>query len=205
MMQAGFEVVGVDKDPHPNYPGEFIQGDVFEDAPDVMGFNFVWASPPCQRFSDATNGYDKSQYPDFVADTRELINVHPFTCIENVPRAPIRPDYVLTGPMFGLDKILRKRRFEVSWGVVLAPTPTLKKTTSYANGFLVIVGHCTMRRLREGRRKAGLPAYVHIDEAKEAMGVEIEMTWSELSEAIPPAYSKFIATQAKDRILRNGR
>ena len=54
MMQAGFEVVGVDKDPHPNYPGDFIQGDVFEDAPDVMDFDFVWASPPCQKFSMAS-------------------------------------------------------------------------------------------------------------------------------------------------------
>ena len=54
MIQAGFEVTGIDIKPHPNYPGEFIQGDVFEDAPDLTDFDFVWASPPCQAFSVAS-------------------------------------------------------------------------------------------------------------------------------------------------------
>ncbi len=40
-----------------------------------------------------------ARHPDLIPQTRALLAPHPFTIIENVPRAPIRADVVLTGPM----------------------------------------------------------------------------------------------------------
>ena len=52
--RAGFEVVGVDIKPQPNYPFEFIQEDalyVLRMPLHVRGFDAIHASPPCQLFS----------------------------------------------------------------------------------------------------------------------------------------------------------
>ena len=54
MRWAGFEVVGIDIEVHKNYPGDFIQGDIHDLPVDVMDFDFVWSSPPCQAHSFAS-------------------------------------------------------------------------------------------------------------------------------------------------------
>jgi len=46
MHRAGFEVEGWDNRPQKNYPFKFNLGDALE--ADLSGFDFVWASPPCQ-------------------------------------------------------------------------------------------------------------------------------------------------------------
>lgn len=121
--QAGFEVVGVDIEPQPNYrfgqaynlPYGFVQADALEsldrllDGGRVGGwtlddFDVIHASPPCQRFTAMgrmANTHD--DHPDLVAPTRELLEAtgKPYV-IENVEGAPLRDPLLLCGTMFGL-------------------------------------------------------------------------------------------------------
>lgn len=80
---AGFdEIVGVDIEPQPNYPFEFIQMDAIEflQTQDLSSFDAIHASPPCQahskckQLSQARNGGAYGDHKDFIADTRELLD-----------------------------------------------------------------------------------------------------------------------------------
>ena len=126
LMRAGFDVVGIDKDDHhESYPGQFIQGDIHSLPVDPHDFDLVWASPPCQAFSTMSAVGKVYREPiNLIPITREVLKDHAWTIIENVPTAPIRPDIVLTGPMFGLYKIMRKRKFELSFFCLLYTSPS---------------------------------------------------------------------------------
>lgn len=118
LLDAGFEeIVGVDNKLQPFYKhGKFWLKDVFEiPLTYFQDFDFIWASPPCQKYSWGTVKWRNKgkQYPDFVAPTRELLlkTGKPFV-IENVVGAPLRKDLMLCGEMFGL-KVIRHRIFEI--------------------------------------------------------------------------------------------
>lgn len=197
LMQAGFEVVGVDIEPHPNYPGDFILGDVFDVGMDHSDFGLIWASPPCQAFSVARNPNAVTAPPNLIPATRELLSGHPYTIIENVPQAPIRKDLVLTAPMFGLNRIVRKRYFELSW-FVWQPQPILHRRPVHIqpHEYIVITKSLAHKDHWYRRKAAGLPGEVPVKEACEAMGINIPMTRSEVGEAIPPVQAQYIAERA---------
>lgn len=46
------EIVGVDLYEMPRYPFTFVQADALNYL--LEGFDFIWASPPCQRFTPAS-------------------------------------------------------------------------------------------------------------------------------------------------------
>ena len=203
-MRAGFDVVGIDKDNHgTSYPGEFIQGDIHNLPVNIQDFDIVWASPPCQAFSSMNYVQKANRKPiNLIPITREILSEHPWTIIENVPPAPIRPDIMLTGPMFGLYKIIRKRHFELSF-FMLQP-PIQNKTMKWVHDndeFLFVETKGEYRMDYYWKRIAqGLPIKYTREQAMDAMGITHDMTMHEIGESIPPAYAEYLANEAKKQM-----
>ena len=116
---SGFYVIGVDIiKPSQYYGDEFVQGDVRALPVSLADADFVFASPPCPEFSHANSlsvEERKARYENFIPITRKLLKNHPFTCIENVETRSIRPDLTLYGIHVGLERLRRKRCFELSF------------------------------------------------------------------------------------------
>jgi DNA (cytosine-5)-methyltransferase 1 len=188
LHRAGFDVMGVDINPMPRYPFLFLKADAMCARIDELGwFDFVWASPPCQKFSPLARREDLSHYPDLIDPVRaKLIQAGIPYVIENVPSAPIRKDLMLCGAMFGL-RSYRHRHFECSFPVdqpehhkhlIRVNRRGENRKEHWANGgFLTITGD--------------VGTYC----GPEAMGIDW-MSGDEMSEAIPPAYAEFIGRAA---------
>lgn len=190
--RAGFDVIGVDIKPQPNYPFEFIQGD----ATELMWAAFEWdidaihASPPCQAHSDLQK-QSKRDYLDFVPYIREALPELglPYI-IENVEGAPLRPDAVLCGTMFPGLRVLRHRVFESN--VPLATPP---------HGTHPLVFTHDKRKAHYGKLDQNT-SFVQVTgggncsiaNARDAMGIDW-MTKHELNEALPPAYTEWLGRQ----------
>lgn len=192
LHRAGFEVVGVDVRPQPRYPFTFIQADALRPPIDLSRFAFIWASPPCQAYSSASASQRIAGrvYPDLVAATRDLL--HASGCrawvIENVVGAPVRVDLELDGTMFGL-RVVRRRWFELSFPAPFRLSAYVRGAVAHG-GFCTVVGHGTGSRLP----RAALAWHTSAHK-RAAMGIDW-MRRGELSQAIPPAYSEFIARAA---------
>lgn len=129
LHRAGFEVTGVDHNPHPRYPFRFIQADALQFP--LSGYDFIWASPPCQKYTRLRFMPNYREHPDLIAATRErLIQSRTAWCIENVEDAPLGESgylIVLCGTMFGLQtadgraELRRHRLFESSFPILLLP------------------------------------------------------------------------------------
>lgn len=75
LHRAGFEVVGVDLANQPRYPFTFIRADALTVTKllDLSMFDFIWASPPCQHYSDlAHRNGNADEHPDLIGAVREL-------------------------------------------------------------------------------------------------------------------------------------
>lgn len=179
---AGFDVVGVDIEPQPRYPFTFHQADAMTFP--LEGFDFIWASPPCQAYSHLTPNNSKDNYPKLIPQLRErLIKSGIPYCIENVAGAKnelIDPT-MLCGSMFGL-RTQRHRFFETSFSLA-APArcdhseiPLLVTTASKAS--------------RAKRLKLGIQPKT-VKNAPLAYGIDW-MDFNGLKEAIPPAYATYI-------------
>ncbi len=123
-FRAGFStIVGIDLNPQPNYPFEFVQGDALEYLlAHGHEFDAIHASPPCQAYSDlrhlskAQRTLKGEEYPDLVDPTRQLlINSGKPYVIENVPGAPLEDPVLLCASMFANDMLKRHRLFETNF------------------------------------------------------------------------------------------
>ena len=190
LQKAGFHVTGVDKDPQPRYVGDaFHQADALTFP--LEGFDFIWASPPCQAYTIAGRNQrrDGKVYPDLIEQTRHRLVASGIPwVIENVPGAPIRADLVLCGSQFNL-RLARHRGFEF-W----EPRFTLANSCAHSHDLITVVGHGTPSWSRKQRIRRGLHPNVTVDEKRAVMGCEW-MNREELAEAIPPAYSEYIGRQ----------
>lgn len=178
---AGFDVTGVDIHSQKNYPFKFYQAHALTFlARHGKEFDLIHASPPCQAYS-LVSAIAKETHPELLAETREALiaNGVPYV-IENVERAPLNNPILLCGLMFGL-RLYRHRLFECSFPVQAPPHPEhIYKLTKLgrksADGeVLSIVGH-----------------FIGVPTARKAMGISW-MTQKELAQAIPPAYTSYIA------------
>ncbi|MFL6707976.1 MAG: DNA cytosine methyltransferase [Massilia sp.] len=187
--RAGFEVVGVDINPQPRYPFQFLQGDAT--AADLNGFDAVHASPPCQRHSDlAKRNGNGHTWPCFIEPIREKLRVSglPYV-IENVEGAPLINPTMLCGTMFGL-RVIRHRLFETNFPLAVPP-----------HGKHLLVYTMDKRKPHYGKLNEWTsPVQVtgggncSKAAAADAMGIDWA-TKNELNEAIPPAYSEWIGRQ----------
>jgi DNA (cytosine-5)-methyltransferase 1 len=117
--------------------------------------------------------------------------------IENVPGAPIRPDIILTGEMFGLGTY-RRRHFETSFFCLTPPWGSPFGPESRPGTF-TIAGHTGKSSLTT--RKAGVNRGQKSDWQR-AIGIDW-MSVQEMAQSVPPAYSEFIGLAAM-REIRNG-
>ena len=194
--RAGFEVIGVDIDPQPNYPFEFIQHDALTlDWDFVMTFDAIHASPPCQSYSDlAKRNRNGHLWPRLVEPVRQMLTESgkPWI-IENVEGAPLVDPILLCGTMFPELRVIRHRLFECNIELQAPahrkPHPLVfthdKRKAHYGKldqdtSFVQVTGggNCSMKN------------------AREAMGyIDWMRTKTELNESIPPAYTQFLGRQ----------
>ena len=204
---AGFnEIVGVDIEPQPNYPFEFVCMDALEflKTQDLTTFDAIHASPPyqahskCKTLSIARNKGQYGEHEDFIGRTRELLEQigKPYI-IENVEGAPLINPISLYGSQFENLYTQRRRLFESN--IKLTP-PEKKmqrhKTPTAGNGigedgFISICGSGGVR----GMNAKQIVLYWGF-----ALGGIDWMTRAELAEAIPPKYTEFLGKQLIEHI-----
>jgi len=207
--QAGFDVVGYDIEPQKRYPFEFRRRDVLALTPEELReeFDAIHASPPCQADTSLKHMPNARKHANLAAPTRALLQASglPYI-IEGVRGAPLHGG-MLCGTMFGLGsedaELQRHRLFETSWFLFGWP-----ECQHGARGVIGLYGGHTRNRKRQsvigvyghgpsnargGSRRApdkGVDGF-NMEQGREAMGIAW-MTQAELSQAIPPAYTKWL-------------
>lgn len=184
-LGARAEITGWDINPQPDYPFDFNQGDATKlEAEYVAGFDLVWASPPCQAFSDISNVGGK-KYPNLIPPTRKILEESgvPYI-IENVPSAPLRKDLMLCGKMFSM-RVIRHRIFELeNWPV---PQPL---HMNHDEDYITVAG-----------KGNGGPGSKHGYKTKEDWQKVMATGWmnrrQSIAESVPPFYSLYIITQGE--------
>lgn len=201
--QAGFDVIGVDINPQPDYPFQFVQGDALDVLRQIIRsggmfagylFDGAHASPPCQWSCNLTKGTNAGrQYINLIPQTRELLAGTGLpSVIENVQGSDLRRDLTLCGEMFGLG-VIRHRYFECSFPV---DQPEHIKHRGRVRGW------------RHGKYFDGPYVAVYgkgggkasVSEAQEAMGIDWTNNLVSINEAIPPSYSECVGQQLMESL-----
>lgn len=188
---AGFSVVGVDIERQRHYPYPFKRANALDLDPSYLaGFDFIWASPPCQRWTaGARQAGTNGNHPDLIEPTRQMLStVDALTVIENIPNAPVRRDLILCGSMFGL-RLIRHRAFELKGFWVKSPAHL-----PHALNYFTVTGSAGGYSSRHPGGIKGSTA-----DWQEVMGID----WlpnEVLVEAIPPVYSEYIGEAAIKRL-----
>lgn len=220
LRAAGCEVVGIDNEPQPSYPGPFLQHDALTlDERFLDSFPAIWASPPClkdtalhasARREEAAHGGVITEHPDLITPTQKMLDrwaarTGGLFVIENVANCKLlRNPVVLCGSMFGLGvtddgrrfHLERHRKFEANWP--LEPPGPCRHAKPVVG---VYGGHARNRSAKFGGRGTRDPwTRPHPEIMAAALGVERPLTGGELDQGIPPAYATFIAVQLRRQL-----
>ncbi|MHA6762022.1 DNA cytosine methyltransferase [Streptacidiphilus sp. PAMC 29251] len=195
---AGFDVYGIDKDPHPAYPFAFVQGDAIAFITEHgYRFDLNHGSPPCQGEGAPTKGSNAARnlatgrhHPRLITPTRNALRTtgRP-SVMENVPGSTVRKDITLCGEMFHLG-VLQHRYFELAGWTM--PQPVHLKHRGRVRGWRhgeVFEGPY-VAAYGNGGGKATVP------EMQTAKGIDWTADHLALREAIPPAYTHLIGQHA---------
>ncbi len=180
-------------------------------------FDAIHASPPCQAYSTMRRGLWKDrEHPDLIAATRERLMAvgvpYVIENVENARRLLINP-VKLCGTMFGLGtsngaQLRRHRYFECSFDLLFTPpcahnayaaVPVYgggqngdyhhpRRAPKRVPATIGVWGHAGGSSERDGLVQFNTAA------RREAMGIDW-MTGDELSESIPPAYTRWVGDQ----------
>lgn len=215
--RAGFDVVGVDCVSQPRYPFPLIVDDAMDvlrqliagwsigpSMPDgerywLRNFAVIHASPPCQRHSVARNIGSQKEHPDLIPETRRLLAASgKLYVVENVLGAPLQNAVMVCGLALRLG-VKRHRFFESNLMLFGTDCPT-----GHRGDYISVFGHSVGERVggkgwvtvygggapaaADTRRRASAEL------ARKAMGISW-MTRDGLSQAIPPAYTKYVGSQ----------
>lgn len=199
--RAGFTVTGVDNRPQPRYPFAFVLGDALEYiAEHGHEYDVIHASPPCQRFTQMSarwrgRGGKADSHEDLLTPTLALLkDIGVPWVVENVvgARRHMPAHLTLHGGQFGLG-VHRPRLFASS--VLLLSSPAAQTVDPIG----VYGPRADGRRLftrKYMNGKVSIQRAAHsAEEACAAMGIVTPMTWDEVKEAIPPAYTYWIGRQ----------
>jgi DNA (cytosine-5)-methyltransferase 1 len=183
------DILGVDIVPQPRYPFRFVQADAMTFP--IEGYDFIWASPPCQAYTGMqriNTRAPKRDHPRLIEPLRKRLKATGTPhVIENVPGAPLQNPLILCGSMFGLG-VRRHRLFENSFWSLQPKCQHGKLRPIAVYGDHPQQPGDKTHRVNRARTLA---------EGQEAMQIDW-MPWRELTQAIPPAYSEFIARQFRD-------
>lgn len=199
--RAGFEVVGIDIEPHDYKPGWLIVMDAMaalRDTAMLSQFDAVHASPPCQGYSTMSALPNAREYPKLIAEVRDLLEQWggPYV-IENVvgARSEMRDPIMLCGSMFGLSgmgrdgtrrQLRRHRLFESN-------VPMLAPGCQHHGEPVGVYGTGGGGQMNRGYK-------AHLEDAREAMGIDW-MSMDDLREAIPPAYTEYTGRHLTEALV----
>lgn len=208
--RGGFQVVGVDRSPHSDYPFEFHEADattldmtadgcIHTSSGACLGlFDAIAASPPCPRYSTITPESARDSHPDLIPVMRTMLRSWglPYV-IENVPGAARHMDHPIRicGSWFGL--AVRRHRYFESNVPFLYGTDCLHRAQGRPIG--VYGDHAQddeHYRRPDGTRRGNKAKSVQ--EAQQAMGIDWMTDWDDLTDAIPPAFTQHIGEQLID-------
>lgn len=201
LYRAGFDVVGIDNRPQPRYPFPFIRGDALNPPVRLEDFDLIWASPPCQAFTQMSarwrgKGGKADSHKNLLTPTLAWLESRSLPwVVENVVGARKHmPRHVkLHGGQFGL-RVHRPRLFACNF-LIMAP-----KAAATTDPIGVYGARADGRRLftrKDINGKVSIQRAAHsASEACLAMGIDHAMDWDGVREAIPPAYSEHIGRYA---------